>query len=1684
MGKDHRIKVLSLLTFLLGMLIQMPASFAQNITPATGGDNISADDANGTFTDLTDIIVDETSTGQISEGDFIFEAPSGFEWDVNASFSVATKAATGFSGKGTGLEIQFSSVSTSQVIFSVTSTSDTPPNKPGKATFSGFRIRPTSGTLPNHGNITASGAAVSVINDNYGTIKMVAGSATEIFVETQADGNGSKVAAQDLTAGNSITVYAISRDQAGNFKANVAADSWTLTNKSGLTTNPLTVAGDSKSADFKSTITGSANIQATKSGLTTNTSGTISVIADSPHNLAIPTQPSSTATAGAPFYTQPVIQIEDQYGNVRSQDQSTIITASRNMGSGAIHGDTTLAVVNGIATFSGLYLIKADTANLKFSGGGLPSLTSNDITVSPATADSLIFTKQPINGSSNTALTKPVKVQIIDTYGNFVDISGVPIQLNLTSGSGSISGNLVNSDANGLATFSNLSFNSTGTKIITAVDNSSSPTLKTSAPSDPFDIFQPGKLANFIIKDYNASYDTLSNKTAGTAFDITLKAVDGQGNLLTGGNAYNGTATITSTGNLTQGEGTTASFNNSVLSAHTVEISNTGNFTITAANPDSSVITHSNNFTVKPGAYDVTTSTLSASSTSVVANGSKVVTLTVQLKDANGNNLESGGETVTLSQNPTGIGTLSTVTDNGDGTYTATLTAPSDTATTTLSAQVNSANITTGDVTIHFHAGPLSTFRIEDAGTGSGTVSDQTAGNPFNISITATDDWNNTVTSFNSTVDITSDGTISIGGGTTTQFTNGILTSHSIAITRAGNHYIKVRHTSYSETGQSNTFNLSPAAADENNSSISSADAYLQNDGSDQTTITVQLTDAYGNNLLSGGDNVSLSTTGGTLSTVTDHSDGTYTATLTSGTSKKDAKISGTLNGVAMADTITVVITEFNTWTSSSGGSRSVQRAWDNTSNWSLGSVPTTGQVVIIPTNPANTDTKYPSAYPIIHQDATIDFLKIGDNATVNLDSTFVLNVNDDMTGPNGTFICDRSTVNLYGNLNVGTFASSTCNVNLEGTSENQLDGQVLTGNVVVNNDTRVTGYLNSVYKLTVTSGNTLTMEPGSTLEILGDIQIDGTLNLSGGDLKISSDVSGNNIQTSNTSVEFNGTTHQNIDGMVNFKNLTINNTQGVTIHNDVVVSDTLYLTDGILTMGSGTNLVTTTKSGNLTNIRFLRDISNPGWHLITSPLKSTYNDFLDSVVTQGYSGAYYDKDVTPNDTLQPNVLYFDETYTGPSGQSYPSTSNQRWRAPSAASDSLTESRGLFVYVFGNITADSRYNLTMPRTLIVNGAEFDGDGTEVNFGVTYTAEADSGWNMVGNPYAATVDWDDGNWTKTNMSNSFYVWDVVSQQYETWNGFTGSLGDGLIAPFQGFWVKADTTNPVLKVNEASKTTGGTFHGKKNVQNPIPAITLKLEADTMRTTMYLSFKKGSHFGKDRYDAYRLLPFSNDSYLTLSGLWDNGTQLAIDNLPRKFGKPIEVPLEVSGLKYNQPLSGQFTLSWPDLKHVPDAWTLTLVDQETGQETNLNKTDFYSFDVKVPKGKRKARPDTNRNRLGGRHILTTKTKPGNARFVLKIDPGEDAGDLPQKFALHHNYPNPFNPETTIKFDVPVESRVRLDVFNVLGQRVATLTNKRYSAGYHKITWNAAHHLASGVYLYRMQTEDKSFIKKMTLIK
>ena len=118
--------------------------------------------------------------------------------------------------------------------------------------------------------------------------------------------------------------------------------------------------------------------------------------------------------------------------------------------------------------------------------------------------------------------------------------------------------------------------------------------------------------------------------------------------------------------------------------------------------------------------------------------------------------------------------------------------------------------------------------------------------------------------------------------------------------------------------------------------------------------------------------------------------------------------------------------------------------------------------------------------------------------------------------------------------------------------------------------------------------------------------------------------------------------------------------------------------------------------------------------------------------------------------------------------------------------------------------------------------------------------------------------------------------------------------------------------------------------------------------------------------------------------------------------------------------------------------------------------------------------------------------TPSSNGPWSLTIDGGwalsVDNNTLPEVFALHNNYPNPFNPITNIRYDIPEASDVRIDIYDIVGKKVKTLVSKQHQPGRYKIQWNATNEfgsaVATGMYIYKIQAKDFVSVKKLLLMK
>jgi len=88
-----------------------------------------------------------------------------------------------------------------------------------------------------------------------------------------------------------------------------------------------------------------------------------------------------------------------------------------------------------------------------------------------------------------------------------------------------------------------------------------------------------------------------------------------------------------------------------------------------------------------------------------------------------------------------------------------------------------------------------------------------------------------------------------------------------------------------------------------------------------------------------------------------------------------------------------------------------------------------------------------------------------------------------------------------------------------------------------------------------------------------------------------------------------------------------------------------------------------------------------------------------------------------------------------------------------------------------------------------------------------------------------------------------------------------------------------------------------------------------------------------------------------------------------------------------------------------------------------------------------------------------------------------------PKSYSLLQNYPNPFNPKTNILFEIPINSHVKLTIYDILGKKITTLVNGNLRVGRYEIDWDASGY-SGGIYFCRLETKDFSEVRKMVLLK
>lgn len=355
--------------------------------------------------------------------------------------------------------------------------------------------------------------------------------------------------------------------------------------------------------------------------------------------------------------------------------------------------------------------------------------------------------------------------------------------------------------------------------------------------------------------------------------------------------------------------------------------------------------------------------------------------------------------------------------------------------------------------------------------------------------------------------------------------------------------------------------------------------------------------------------------------------------------------------------------------------------------------------------------------------------------------------------------------------------------------------------------------------------------------------------------------------------------------------------------------------------------------------------------------------------------------------------------------------------------------------------------------------------TDANYTISLLADTLDlvpGWNMIGNPFNFPVRWDDCIVTSDSVSGLY--------GFDGTDGFESQIS--VMEPWKGYFIANQDDQPAQVIIPPKKAVTLSKPLQKTAEN-----------EHQEGEWYIAFDLTSKYSNDldnqvgvKQSARAIWdpsdqpspphPGSSVQFSIVHPDWKNhkGNYTSDFQAPGKEGYiwNIHVTSDFSNLECQ--------IKWQFNHEIPETWQAYLFDLEKGIAYNM--LELNTIQIKTD-GKT---PD----------LKQYKCIVGTEEFIQKNK--ADIALKPIAFSLSQNYPNPFNLTTEIKYSLPQNTDVELNVYNAIGQKVKTLVNQRQNAGYHQVQWNGTNEsgnvVASGVYIMRLKTNDRSAVKKMIILK
>jgi len=504
-------------------------------------------------------------------------------------------------------------------------------------------------------------------------------------------------------------------------------------------------------------------------------------------------------------------------------------------------------------------------------------------------------------------------------------------------------------------------------------------------------------------------------------------------------------------------------------------------------------------------------------------------------------------------------------------------------------------------------------------------------------------------------------------------------------------------------------------------------------------------------------------------------------------------------------------------------------------------------------------------------------------------------------------------------------------NVNISG--DMRIDGTLLAGSdrgFIFDGTTNYFGSGSRNFNdFTITSSGNVTGPAAQLLSIAGSFTNDGVFDNNDGTI----DMTGIGSRAIDGSSETLFNLLNVSGGTINNNNPSVKISEGITIGSSTVLD-----ADG---SGSGTFTLISTASdqtayvgvipssssitGNVTAERYF----SPGrfFRYLGSPvLSTTVADWQEEFPI---TGTFSDPSTGTFDGIalisdNPSLFFWDAAISD--YEAYPTSGT-------AASNPVVSGRGYVPFIRNNTT-----NIIGAVTGVLNQQN-------ASLPVAFDPAAPGGdsWNLVANPYAAPVDWDEASWTKTNIANEVHV-PLTSGGFATYIAGVGNNGGSqYVASGQAFWVRATAASPVLATTENIKSVSQEPTYFRTI--PIEQLKIELSHDDKKDAVVLALRDEATFDfDDQFDAKRLLNLNDFGYTLSIGAADENI-LKISSIPKTIDDNclIEIPL----LFEDVTLSGAFVFSFTQISQILPYYSLQFEDTFTGTLIELNADASYSFEV-----------------------------------------------------------------------------------------------------------------------------------------